>query len=288
VSAGALLAGVALAAAAAACFDGAVALQAAEARAVPEHAGAVGFSLIWRLVRRPRWLAATALAVLGWPFQVAALSIAPLTVVQPTLALGLVLLLFLGARLLGEHAGTRDLASAAAIALGVGLLAWAAPGHRRVEAPLGTVAGVLGGLGLATALPWLVRRRAAGGPLVIAAGCGYAASGVASKLLADALGGARWSAALGWAGVTAAVAGLGFGDEQAALQRVSATGVAAGAFALQTAIPVLCAPVLTGEHWGGTPLGGGVIVAGLVLVVVGTFGLGSAPAVSRLIGGAPR
>src|SRR6185369_16479183 len=88
-----ILLGIVLGAAAACCFDGAVAIQALEARKAP---GVV------RLVKSPRWLAATALSIAGWPLQVAALAVAPLAIVQPSLALGLVLLLFLGVRMLGE------------------------------------------------------------------------------------------------------------------------------------------------------------------------------------------
>src|SRR4051812_49978046 len=120
------LGGIALAAGAAACFDGAVALQAVEARAVGERT--VGAGLLRSLIARPRWLAATALGVAGWPLQVAALSLAPLTVVQPALALGLVLLLALGHRILGEPVRPRDLVAVGAITGGVALLGWAAPG----------------------------------------------------------------------------------------------------------------------------------------------------------------
>src|SRR6188472_1535434 len=82
-------------------YDLAVALQALEARAVSqEHS--LRPSLLTRLAARPRWLGATAIALVGFPFHVAALSLAPLTVVQPTLAVGLFLLLFLGVRVLGE------------------------------------------------------------------------------------------------------------------------------------------------------------------------------------------
>src|SRR3954470_21149361 len=91
-----LLGGIVLAAGAAACFDGAVALQAVEARAVGERT--VGAGLLRSLIARPRWLAATALGVAGWPLQVAALSLTPLTVVQPALALGLGLVLGVGRR----------------------------------------------------------------------------------------------------------------------------------------------------------------------------------------------
>lgn len=281
---GAAPAGAALAAAAAACFDGAVALQALEVRALP--AGRAGLGLLARLARRPRWLAATALAALGWPFQLGALALAPLTLVQPTLALGLVLLLVLGARLLGEPAGLRDLLGVGAIAVGVGLLAWAAPENSRVHAGAVTLAALLGALGALAALPWLLRRRAAGTLLVAAAGCAYAGSALTSKLLVDAVAAGHWPAVLGWAAATVALAGLGFGDEMAALQRVGATWVATGAFVLQTVVPVLCAPVLVGEAWGSTPLGGAVVAAGLAAVTAGSIGVSGAPGVRRLLAGA--
>src|SRR3954465_3689241 len=120
-----LLGGIALAAGAACCFDGAVALQAVEARAGGERA--VGAGLRRSLIARPRWLAATALGIAGWPLQVAALSLAPLTVVQPALAVGRVLLPAPGARLLGEPPRPADAVAVAAVAGGLALLAWAAP-----------------------------------------------------------------------------------------------------------------------------------------------------------------
>ena len=52
--------------------------------------------------------------------------------------------------------------------------------------------------------------------------------------------------------------------------------------ALQTVVPVLLAPVLTGEHWTGTPLGGAVVLGGLVLVVGGSTVLGAGEPVRRL------
>jgi hypothetical protein len=280
MSAAGVAGGIALAAGAAACFDGAVAFQAAEARALRERR--VGAGLLGGLMRRPRWLAATGLAILGWPLQIAALSLAPLTVVQPTLALGLVLLLWLGHRMLGEPVRRRDLGSVAAIAAGLGLLAWAAPAEAGAHAGALTLAAVLGGLALATAAPWVARGHVPGGALVIAAGCGFAASGLTSKLLADALTGGDLPAALGWGAATAAVAGLAMVDDMAALQRIVAARAAGGAFALETALPVLLAPLVVGEAWSSTPLGGGVILAGLALVLGGAAALGSASAVSRL------
>ncbi len=273
MSAAAIAGGIALGAAAACCFDGAIALQALEARAVEDRS----MSLIVRLVRRPRWLAATGLAIAGWPLQIAALALAPLTVVQPSLAVGLVLLLALGVRMLGEPARPRDLVAVGAIAAGLGLLAWAAPEQEHVHAGAATLAVVLGGLAVIALAPWLLRAR--GPALVVAAGCGYAASGLTTKLLVDA---GFTTGGLAWAAVTAGVAGLALVDEMGALQRVGAARVAAGAFALQTAVPVMFAPLLTGEHWS-RPV---VILCGLALVVGASLVLGVAAPVSRVIAGA--
>jgi hypothetical protein len=276
MSALALAGGIALAAGAACCFDGAVALQTVEARAVGE--GAVGVGLLRSLIARPRWLAATGLAIAGWPLQIAALALAPLTVVQPALALGLVLLLALGRRLLGEPVRPRDLAAVGVLAVGLGLLAWVAPEASHVHADTGPLAAVLGGLALAAVAPWLARGRLPGGLLVLAAGCAYAASGVTTKLLTDGLETGEAAAIAGWALASAAAAGAGLVDEMGALQRVGAARVAAGAFAVQTAVPVAAAPLL-GEHWQH-PV---AVAAGLFLVVGASLVLGAARAVSGLI-----
>ena len=79
------------------------------------------------LLQRPLWVGATALSLLGWPLQILALAHAPLTLVQPTLALGLLLLLVLGVRILGEHVGPREIAAVVLIIASVGVFAWAAP-----------------------------------------------------------------------------------------------------------------------------------------------------------------
>ncbi len=107
-------------------YNTSIALQALEAREVPrEHS--LRPSLIGKLVRNRRWLGATALGLLGWPLEIAALLLAPLTVVQPCLASGLILLLWLGATRLGEAPGRREYIAVAAIVVGVVGVALAAP-----------------------------------------------------------------------------------------------------------------------------------------------------------------
>src|SRR5215213_9118997 len=110
--------GVALACLASCLFNAGIALQALEARQVPRDLG-LKLSLIGRLVRRPRWLAGTALNALALPTQTAALLLAPLTAVQPADAAGLLLLLFLGSRVLGERVGMRELGAVGAIVAGI-------------------------------------------------------------------------------------------------------------------------------------------------------------------------
>src|SRR5438067_9389924 len=81
-----------------------IGLQAMDAKQAPreEH---LRLTLAWWLVRRARWVAGTALSVAGFPLQVLALMLAPLVVVQPALAMGLLVLMVIGERMLKEPAG---------------------------------------------------------------------------------------------------------------------------------------------------------------------------------------
>src|ERR1700747_53544 len=96
-----LLLGLLAAFGAAGFYSAGIALQALEARRVgPELA--LRFGLLRRLVRRPRWLAGLGVDPGGWGVQTLALTLAPLTLVQPALAAGLVFLLVIGISWLHE------------------------------------------------------------------------------------------------------------------------------------------------------------------------------------------
>ena len=69
--------GIAAAVIASLLYNASIALQALEARQVPHEHG-LRPSLLGRLLRNRRWLGATALGLLGWPFEIAALLLAPL------------------------------------------------------------------------------------------------------------------------------------------------------------------------------------------------------------------
>ena len=278
------LAGLAAACAAAACFDGAIAFQALEARDIPTEGG-MRLSMLARLIRRPRWALATGLAVLGWPFQLLALSLAPLTLVQPTLSLGLVLLLFLGARMLHERVGRRETLATIAIIAGVAGVTVSAPKNTDAYNGDWRLFVVIGLLTAVTAIPYLAgrRRHHGGGLLVASAGAAISASALMSKLITDELSGGRIAAALGWGAATGVAALAGLLGEMSALQRRTVSRVAPPIFVISTVVPVLFAPFLTGEKWGRTPLGGGVIVVSLAAVALGGAMLGRSKAVGTLM-----
>jgi len=266
--------GLLLAICAAACYDGAIALQAAEARKV-ETDDSLHPRLFARLVRRPRWLVAIALDGFGWPFQLGALALVPLSVVQPALALGLILLLALGDRILGERPGRSELLGVALLTGGVALLAAVAPEHSDRHAGTASLAVVSFALATIALLPFVLGAR--GPVLVAAAGAAFTLSALTSKLVSDELATGTLLGVLAWAAVTGLAALLGKLAETGALQRMTAASVAAPIFAIQAVVPVLAAPALTGERWNaGVPVG-------LALVLGGTLLLGRSPAILGLV-----
>jgi drug/metabolite transporter (DMT)-like permease len=282
---GELALGFALALAAACCYETGYALQALEARRAPPER-ALRPSLITHLLSRPVWVGATALSLLGWPLQIAALSQAPLTLVQPALALGLLLLLLLAVRILGEHVGPREITAVILIIGSVAVFVWAAPREvGDVERGAGLVAA-LAILMAVTIAPYVlgVVRKGQFPMLLLVASAGAAdglAAFVAKIVAQDATEGALVAVAL-WAALVAAVVIVGLISESTALQRFAATRVAPTILVMQIVIPVVLAPLVGGEGWGDTPLGGAVLGAALVTIAVGAGLLASSPAVAQL------
>src|SRR4029079_14648622 len=93
------LSGLAAAVLASVLFNVGLVLQALDARAAPSSLG-LRVALLGRLLRRPLWVTGLALGLLGTVPQAIAYSRAPFVVVQPVLALGLLLVLLLGALIL--------------------------------------------------------------------------------------------------------------------------------------------------------------------------------------------
>ena len=273
-------AGIAVATAAAACFETGYAFQALEVRTVPlRHT--LRPSLLGRLLGNARWLAATALSILGWPLQVAALALAPLAVVQPTLALGLIGLLILGSRVLGEPVGRREYMAGGLVVGGVACVALCAPERSAGTGGTGAILA-LAALGAVAAAPYVIRRRTVL-LAILATGAADSLAAFAAKLVAGALGDARWATAVGLAAL-AAVAGIAATlSEMSALQHAPATRVGPIVLAIQIVVPVVLGAVVTGEDWGATPAGGGGLGAGLAIVVAGAALLAASPAVGAVM-----
>src|SRR3954447_16987288 len=144
--------GAAAACAASCMYNIGIALQALEAR-VTDAGTALRPSLLRRLASRPRWLAGTALNVLGWPLQAAANLLAPLAVVQPGLAFGLLPLMWIGRRRLGERVRLREVGAAGAVVRRVAALALLAPDPSTRHAAPVTTALALGALGAGALAP---------------------------------------------------------------------------------------------------------------------------------------
>jgi hypothetical protein len=278
----AAIGGVAAAATAAACFDGGLALQALDARREPVKHG-LSPLLLARLVRRRRWVAATALAFAGWPFHLIALALAPLSLVQPTLALGLVLLLYLGRRLLKEPVGPSEIAAVGGVIVSVAVLAWAAPPETTHHADAALIALGMVPLGVLGLTPVTLNRlgvATSAALLPFAGGAAYAFTGISSKLLVDDLRTSAWEGVLLWAGLTALLGFMGLLIEMSALQVRPATHVGPNIFVVQVSVPVLLAPLVSGESWAHTPLSGAVILMAVAAIAVSAVVLTRSPAVA--------
>jgi hypothetical protein len=266
-----------------------IALQAMDAKEAPreEH---LRLALVWGLVRRGRWMLGTGLSILGWPLQVIALLLAPLVVVQPALAAGLLVLVFVGQRMLGEHAGRHEHLAMAAIVVGVIGSGLCAPprstGHTSERL---TILIVLLILALASLLPYLLRtlRRSPASVTIVCAGLAFGWSGVATKLASDDLSHRYFGVAIAWGLATAAASAVGVLSESSSLQARPAIQVAPVVFVTQTIVPVALAPVLFGERFSDTPFGGVPLALSLLLLVAGAAALVRSPLLLALMGGEP-
>ena len=265
-----------------------VALQAFEARKThSDHS--LHPSLIGKLVQRPFWLAGLACVIVGWILQGASLLVAPLTIVQPTLAAGLVVLLLVGARFLDEPVGRRELLAVIAIVAGVAGLTVAGPHGRPepVSEPLLVLASIcFAAIALAPYLATWVRGHSA--LVVLSAGLSYAWCGISTNLAAHALERGELIDVGLWVVSTATAGGLGLLSEMTALQTRPAIRVFPIVLVVQIVVAVVLAPGLAGESWSGTPLHGLPLLVALAIVAVGTATLASAPAVSAVLSGTPR
>src|SRR4051794_28167265 len=247
---GSVIAGVALAAVASVLFNIAIVIQASEVREVPDEYG-LRVSLFGRLLRRRRWLLGTLLGVIAFPLQTIALLWAPLTAVQPADAAGLLVLLYLGSRRLGERVRPREILSVAAIVAGIVIVTVAAPKRHVSDVAGAEVLLPMAGVAVIAMAPLVLRRWTASASLVVVVGAGFAFAlgAFCAKVLADAIDGSAWAVAVLALALAAAAALAGTVSEQTALQQRQATQVAPLIFAIELLVPIALAVLVVGEDW---------------------------------------
>lgn len=282
---GSLLLGICAAAAASTLYSLGIAVQALDARDT-DRQHALRITLLTHLARQGRWLAGTAMTILGWPLQILALLLAPLVVVQPALAAGLLVLLLAGQHMLGEHAGRREWLSVAAIIVGVAGIAAVAPERTTTHTDQLTLALVLSGVGATATLPYVLQRIGGhdfAGAKLIGAGFGFAWSALSTKLLADALANGHLLTALGWAIGSGLASGLAVISEMSALQQRPAIQVAPVVFVIQTFVPVMLAPLMLHERFLHDIATGAPLIASLCVLLAGAAVLSRSPLLLSLM-----
>lgn len=267
-------------------FNLGIALQAIEARQAPEGE-ALHASLIWDLLHRPRWVVGLVVEWVGVPLEILAFAWAPFVVVQPLLACGLLVLLAVAHRLLDESPGRAAYLGVGLVIVGIGLIAWGAPAQQDSHRGTGAVLAVVAGLVLASFIPFALRGRRLDTAMtaVLGSACGFAATNVAMKLMADDFGNDHFLPAAGWFAVAAVV---GFGATvtgMTALQRARATTIIPISTAVQTFLPVALEPLFLRESFREASLAGIPLVVGIGVMLVGIVVLARTRHVSALAAG---
>jgi drug/metabolite transporter (DMT)-like permease len=279
-----LVAGLAAAVLASLLFNLGLVMQALEARREPPELE-LRLKLVLVLARRWRWVLGFLLGIVGVGPQVLALSLAPFTIVQPALVVGLLLVLAVGVRTLAERVRAIEWVGVAAIIGGVALVAGGAPGHQETHRAGAAVLVVVGALFAASLVPFAVRRRRLDTATVtmVASGVGLAATNIATKLLSDDVGLGHYVNAASWTVVAAAAGVAATVTTMTAFQRTAATVVVPVTTAVQTFLPIALEPLFLRERWSTAPLDGVVLALGLVVVLAGTVVVARARSVSEVV-----
>lgn len=192
-----------------------------------------------------RWLVGFFVGIGGWVLYVAALALAPLSLVQAASAGGIGLLALLASRHARLKAWERRgvaVAVAGLVLLGISLAG------RTTTATVGDWGAVAAWVALSVALAGVAASRRSAAGLGIAAGILYSAGDVATK--AAVHGGAR----LGFVPVLLACHGLAFVALQLGFQRGGVLATAGLATLFTNALPIAAGTTLFGEGLGSLPV----------------------------------
>ena len=258
-------AGLALALASAGALNWGFFVQHGAASALPRLSLRRPLHSLATLFAHRRWLVGFLVGLAGWALYVAALALAPLSLVQATSAGGIGLLALLVSRAGGVTLARHERAGVAAAAAGLALLALSL-GHGGATgshgAPLVVAAWIAASLLLAViAAGPAARVLAAGAGFGVAAGVLYAAGDVATKSAVS--GGAR----LAFVAAVLGCHGLAFVALQLGFQRGDALATAGLSTLLTNALPIAAGMTVFHERLPVEPLGALRVVAFCVLVL---------------------
>lgn len=253
------LAGLALAVVSAVAIAGGYALQHSSASALPPLSLRRPLRSLALLFGSGRWTVGFFAGIGGWVLYVAALRLAPLSLVQAASAGGIGVLA-LGARLRGTEALGVAAALGGLVLLGLSVVAHPHSGG-------GSVVGVAVWVGASAGAAGLLAGRSTAASLGTAAGVLYAAGDVATKAAVG--GGAR----LAFVPVLLACHGAAFLCLQLAFQRGGRLASAGLAVLWTNALPIVAGTALFAE---GLPPGarGGLRLAAFALVLAGAVAIG--------------
>ena len=231
-----------------------------------------------QILHQPVWLAGLLFQVVGWILQAIALDRAPLSVVQSLTSLSLVIALFLGVWLTGQHVGGRETAGATFTLVGIVLFLSAGQPQGGTTHPSATAWWLACLVTLAFVVVLFVVGRRLGGAeaaliLGMAAGLCFGLQAAVTKTFVTELGGGLGGLLSSWSVyVLIASALIGFVLQQSSLK----TDVLAPAMASSNAVTLFSSVVLGiavyGEklsRGGGTHAG--LAVLGLAVAIVGIF-----------------
>jgi hypothetical protein len=233
------------------------------------------------LFANPRWLAGFVVGLAGWALYVAALRLAPLSLVQAVSAGGIGLLALLVQRSTATRLSRREWTGVGAAVGGLLLLGLSltggtsAGGHTGAAAAVGVWIGVSAAVAALAAEPF-ASRLAGGAGFGIAAGTLYAAGDVATKA---AVGG---GAAVLFTAAVLACHGLAFVALQLGFQRGGALATAGVSTLATNALPIAAGTLLFSEAVPGGFFGALRVMA-FAAVVVGAALLTS-PGAGRVPG----
>jgi drug/metabolite transporter (DMT)-like permease len=236
---------------------------------------------LWVVVRSRVWQGGLWITFWGFPLQLWALGLAPLVVVAPAMSAGLIVILFVGVRMLGERVGCGEVVAVLLIALGGVGLALTAPSRTTYQARALTFVAVFAALLLVAMAPVALGRassvRARAWAALASSGVCFALGAVTAKLMSDAMGSGDVLGAVGAFALTGVLTGAGVAGQTIALARLPAVLVSPSVFVIQTAVPVALAPLLLHERISSTPLHGAVLLASIAVMVLAAARLTRSP-----------